>query len=62
MSLDFDLGSVPSFLGGVDGGPTPSDPDAGLDISDLDLWSSIILQGSEDLPTDGDFQSMRPQS
>lgn len=55
MPLGFDLGSIPSYLGGAAGGQTPLEAVTGLDISDLDLWSSIILQGSEDLPTVGDF-------
>lgn len=60
MLLGFDLGSVSSFPGGAADGQAPSEPGTGLDISDLDLWSSIILQNSEDLPTIRDFQPMSP--
>lgn len=55
MFSEFDLGSIPSYLGGVAGDQPPSGLGTGLDISDLDSWSSIILQSSEDLPPVRDF-------
>lgn len=60
MSLGIDLGSTPSCLGGVVEGQASSESGTGLDISDLDIWSSIILQDSEDLPAIRDVQSTSP--
>lgn len=60
LGFGFDFDSISSFpAGAVAEGQAPSEePGTGLDISDLDLWSSILLQGSEDLPMIGDFPSI----
>jgi len=55
--MGFDFQSISPYLGNVAGRTPPWEQETGLEISDLDSWSSIVMQGSEDLLTVEDLQS-----
>lgn len=52
----FGLESFPPSSESVAGSQSLSELGTGLDISDLDLWSSTVLQGLEDLLSPEDMQ------